>query len=128
MFDSLDEVMDDFNKAYKTPNESFAFEKVESLMLLKVRVIINEREKFLTFKLEKEEMKPEDMNEFLLKMNQDLKAQLQEVEDELSEVKQNIEDLGKEEKEEEDVSKKYQHLKCWQCGRNEPGDMLICQC
>ena len=87
MFDSLDEVMDDFNKAYKTPNESFAFEKVESLMLLKVRVIINEREKFLTFKLEKEEMKPEDMNEFLLKMNQDLKAQLQEVEDELSEVK-----------------------------------------
>ena len=87
MFDSLDEVMDDFNKAYKTPNESFVFEKVESLMLLKVRVIINEREKFLTFKLEKEEMKPEDMNEVLLKMNQDPKAQLQEVEDELSEVK-----------------------------------------
>jgi hypothetical protein len=87
---------------------NFQIKVDKDFLMLQMKMIINEREKFLTFKLEKEEMKPEDMNEFLLKMNQDLKAQLQEVEDELWRMK--LEESK--EKMKEVIVKRYQFLKC----------------
>ena len=119
-------------------------------------MVINERTKFLTFNLDKNEMNQEEKNKFLLQLNQQLKQQLKEAEDELEKTKGQIneepdfdieefdvvddddegcqnryEPLTKEQQKVKDqLTEKYKHLKCFadNCGQNVNGKMLICKC